>query len=323
MFEARPDHKTMPTEPIAAIDLGSNTLRLLVGVLRQGRMDRLLQRQVVTRLGEGLSSGCPLSRQAAERTRLALEKLAGEIRGLGVRRTLLGATMAVRQASDGADFLQDISEQFGFETRILSGSDEARLTAAGVLGVLEPPPQSGAIFDLGGRSTEFIALHEGRPGQAVSLELGGVAMTEAFLHSDPPLPAEIKELREFAARRFREALNNWNHLKKEEVLVGTAGTTTTLAAMAQGLTHYRRELIDNFLLSREALEGMLETMCALTTRQRARRMPGLPEDRADIIAAGTILVVEIINFFNKNRLTVSDAGLLEGLWLTAAGFRSG
>jgi len=318
----QPSRKIMRPSPLAAIDLGSNTVRLLVASGQGAEFERLLLRQEVTRLGEALKPGEPFLPAAARRTWKVLEQYRAEAEALGAGKVVVGATMAVRQAADGSDFLARISLELGFETLLLSGAQEADLTAAGVMTGLKPVPDSALIFDLGGRSTEFILTKKGNALETYSLEIGAVALTETYLLSDPPLDGEVKACRAGVDNILRCGFSEWDDKAwRPDELVGTAGTTTTLAAMAQGLNVYRPELIDNYRLTREVLAGLFQRILALPTIERAL-IPGLPRDRADIIAAGAAGVLEIMDFFNTNSLIVSDAGLLEGIWLAAAGQRS-
>ena len=310
------------TDPIASIDLGSNTVRLLVASDAGGRIERHLVRQEATRLGQGLRPGGPLLPDAVRRTWKALEDFGKQLSSLGVERVLLGATMAVREAADGPDFMARIEKDLGFETLILSGSQEAALTAAGVMTGLDPVPDRAVIFDLGGRSTEFILTRKGLVEASESIDLGAVALFEAHLSSDPPTRVQVEACRSAAAGILSRGLSGFTAGAGRPLsLVGTAGTTTTLAAMAQRLTVYRPELIDNYRLSRVELGGLFEEMLSRTAAERAL-MPGLPRDRADIIAAGAAAVIEIMDLFEADKLIVSDAGLLEGIWLAAAGKRS-
>ena len=249
-----------------------------------------------------------------------LENYQSRIIDLGVGRVLLGATMAVREAANGKDLLKRINRDLGFETMVLTGEQEAGLTAVGVLTALNPLPENAVIFDLGGRSTEFILSEAGRSKAVVSLKLGAVALTESFLASDPPGAREIDAARQAVVSVLETGLPEAFKTAGPISLVGTAGTTTTLAAMAQGMTEYQREMIDNYRLDRLKLEDLFEKMTGAPTAHRAL-LAGLARDRADIIVGGAVAVLEIMNFFNADPLIVSDAGLLEGLWLAAADLR--
>jgi len=313
---------SMTPAPVAAIDLGSNTVRLLAAKVQGNEIGRFLVRQETSRLGQGLRPGRPFLPRAVERTWKVLEDYRRSLSALGVNRVLVGATMAVRQALDGRGFLARIEREIGFETMMLTGSQEAELTAAGVMTALAPIPEESLIFDLGGRSTEFILASRGHVRKTLSLELGAVDLTETYLDSDPPREEELAAMQAEVSEVLAQALSDWpEKVQNQRELVGTAGTVTTLAAMAQGLKAYNPELINNFRLDRGVLHGLFRKMMVLPGTKRAM-IPGLPKDRADIIIAGAIVTMEIINFFETTSLVASDAGLLEGLWLVAAGRRS-
>ncbi|MBW2622011.1 MAG: hypothetical protein JRD68_03830, partial [Deltaproteobacteria bacterium] len=230
---------------------------------------------------------------------------------------LAGATGAVRDAADGPEFAARVKRDLGIEVRILSGREEANLTVAGVMTALSPIPGQGLIFDLGGRSLEFTETKKTEIRQCVSLDLGAVALTEAFFVSDPPEESEIQALRSEVRRALSLGLKSFSDKSGDRPVIGTAGTITTLAAMALKLTAYEPEAVNNFPLKRDILEGLFHHMAGMTAVERAG-LTGLPEKRADIIVAGTLAILEIMNFFNINQIITSDAGLLEGLWLAAA-----
>lgn len=316
--EAKPSGEP---RPVAAIDLGSNTVRLLIATAKDHRPRPLLVRTETTRLGQGLSPGGKLHPEAVARTWQVLTSYHREITDRGTRLTLVGATMAARQATDGSAFLERISTEFGFVTRLLSGRQESEVTTAGVMTVLDPVPDQVLIFDLGGRSTEFILMQHGSLVQTSSLTLGCVSLTEAYIQHDPPTPEEIGTLRAEISTILQQGLQDLQNYRRSVTLVGTAGTTTTLAAMAQGLKVYQPDLINNYRLNRTNLDRLFSQLTAHPVNER-RLLTGLPPDRADVIIAGAAVVLEVMDFINKDYLTVSDAGLLEGLWLTADDLRS-
>lgn len=311
----------MPRLPIAAIDLGSNTVRLLVASAAGEGLRRQVVRQETSRLGQALRPGGRFQPEAVARTLAVLARYRDEIAARGAKQVLVGATSAVREAADGPEFLDLVRERFGFETVLLSGAEEADLTAAGVMTALAPVPEEFLVFDLGGRSTEFILSRSGRTQESLSLGLGAVALTEGYLASDPPTAAEIRACRAEAAAVLARELAPLAREAERPVVVGTAGTVTTLAAVAQEMEVYEPERVNNFRLGREELAGLFERLAALRLADRAR-VRGLPPDRAEIIVAGAALVLEIMDFFEAEVLRVSDAGLLEGIWLVAAGQRS-
>jgi len=304
----------------ASIDIGSNTIRLLVASLTKNGIKRLLVKQKVTRLGEGLKPGGSLSTQAKERTLGVLRNFCNEALALKAGPILAGATGAVRETVDGKDFASRVKRELGLDVLILTARQEADLTAAGVLNARPTISDPALIFDLGGRSTEFILTQDGHSLTSASLALGAVSLTEAFFRSDPPTLKEIRALRVEVGAILCQGLAPMLKDAKPKTLIGTAGTVTTLAAMAQELTIYQPELVHNFRLTRKDMEGLFRRLAGLTAAERAL-IPGLPEDRADIIVAGAGVVLELIRFINTDQLIVSDAGLLEGLWLAAAGLR--
>ncbi|MBW1708281.1 MAG: Ppx/GppA family phosphatase [Deltaproteobacteria bacterium] len=305
---------------LAAIDIGSNTIRLLVASPMRNGFKRHLIQQKVTRLGEGLEPGEPLSPGAVTNTIEVLRDFQKKALASGAHVILAGATSAVREAKGGQDFMSRVSDELGLETLILTGKQEADLAAAGVISALPSVSNEALIFDLGGRSTEFIATEDGHVLTSISLSLGAVALTESFLTLDPPALRQLKALQDEVAKVLDQGLTQMLKKVKPKILIGTAGTVTTLVAMVKKLTVYQPGLVHNRCLTRQDLEDLFKRLSALKAAERAS-IPGLPEDRADIIVAGTGVVLEIMKYIKTDQLTVSDAGLLEGLWLVAAGQR--
>ena len=305
----------MPPLPIAALDLGSNTFRLMLAE-ESGPHFWANKRvfQELPRLAEGLATGGPLAPAALDRAWTALDNFAFEVRNSGAKRVLAGATMAARLAADGADFLAETARRYAWETRLLTGEEEARLTAAGVLTGLAPCPPVALIFDIGGRSTEFIAVSGGVIGRSLSLDLGVVGLTEAHLEA-PARPSQLAAV----AKTIRAALSSADlgFVPAGSVLVGTAGTVTTLAAILLGLSDYDPDRINNARLTRPSLDALLAEVAPLSEARRIADY-GLHPRRADALPAGLALVLEIMDHFRQTEFTVSDNGLLEGLWLAAA-----
>jgi exopolyphosphatase/guanosine-5'-triphosphate,3'-diphosphate pyrophosphatase len=306
----------MPPAPIAALDLGSNTFRLMLaeengpGVWAHKRVF-----QELPRLAEGLTPGGSLNPAALNRSWAVLEQFAAEVRASGARRVLAGATMAARLAADGPAFLAEAARRYGWETRLLSGEEEARLTAIGVLTSLSPCPPEALVFDIGGRSTEFIAISGGLRGRCLSLDLGVVGLAEAHLEA-PARAGQLAAVTETVRTVLAGA--DFSFVPTEPLLVGTAGTVTTMAAILLGLKAYDPDRINNARLARPALAGLLAEMAPLSEAGRVAAY-GLHPRRADALPAGLILVMEIMDHFRRTELLVSDNGLLEGLWLAAAG----
>jgi exopolyphosphatase/guanosine-5'-triphosphate,3'-diphosphate pyrophosphatase len=225
--------------------------------------------------------------------------------------------MAFRLAADGPDFLKKMGSEFGWETILLSGQQEARLSALGVLSGLNPLPQEGIIFDIGGRSTEFIQI-KGRDILATqSLELGVVSLTAQFIRSDPPKPEELKAM-SLAITKSLQTLAPEFSSTLDPVLVGTAGTVTTIAATLMNMVDYDSDLVNNQVFSLLAIQELFRQLGHqnLSARQAT---PGLHPRRADVIMAGLTLTLAVMDFFHRQQLMTSDNSLLEGLWLLANG----
>ena len=305
----------MPRQTIAALDLGSNTFKLMLAERNGDFWENKQVFQHIPRLSEHLTNGGNFAPEALKRAWEALDDFAGRLRAAGAVRVLAGATMAVRLAADGPRFMAAITERYGWEAVVLSGAEEARLTATGALTGLEPLPPHALIFDIGGRSTEFISSKNREIIKTRSLSLGVVALTEAHL-SDPAAPGEL----EAVAEEIRSILAgaDFSDVAADAVLVGTAGTVTTVAALLLGLKEYQPELINNARLTGRSIADLLAVLARETVEERVKNH-GLHPRRADAIVAGLVEVLEFLKFFGREELVVSDNGLLEGIWLRAGG----
>lgn len=303
----------MPHPIIAALDLGSNTFRLMLAEAGEvWSAKRVFQH--IPRLSEHLTPGGKFAPEALNRAWKALDDFAGLVRQAGATKVLAGATMAARLAADGPDFMAAVRKRFGWEAVILTGDEEARLTATGVLTGLSPRPDHSLIFDIGGRSTEFVSATGGVLVHSRSLALGVVALTEEFL-GDPVAPGQLEQVAKATREVLRKA--DFSDVPPEFTLVGTAGTVTTVAALLLQLKDYDPDLVNNARLERAAVDELLTSLTGLTVAERVEHY-GLHPRRADAIVAGLVLVLEIMDFFNRPDLLVSDNGLLEGIWLKAA-----
>jgi exopolyphosphatase / guanosine-5'-triphosphate,3'-diphosphate pyrophosphatase len=274
---------------VAAVDLGTNSTRLLVADVDEGRVEEVVRRTIVTRLGEGVERRRRLLPLPVARVRNALTDFRRELESLGAERTLAVATSAVRDAENGEAFLGEVEWSYGFATRLLSGDEEAAMTRMGV-GELG---SSTLLLDVGGGSTE-LTLGDA----AVSLDLGSVRLTERFLHTDPPTSDEL----EAAAAHVRGLLPE---LEPADA-VGVAGTVGQLAALAGSETLRLAEA--------ERLTGRL----AASPLAVRRRLPGLDPDRAPVIVGGAVIVCEVLRRYDLSELRFSVRDLLDGAALAAA-----
>ncbi len=266
---------------VAAVDLGTGSTRLLVADVVAGGLIALHREARITQLGEGVDAGRLLLPAAVQRVHACLADYRRTIAELGAERTLAVGTSALRDAENGREFLDGL----GFETRVLSGDEEAALT---FLGVGEP---DALVVDVGGGSTELAG-----PRIRVSLELGCVRTTERYLRSDPPAPHEL----EACAEAVRAALPAVTATRA----IGVAGTFLSLAVLAGELTL-------------EAVTAQVDRLAALPLAQR-RLVAGLEPDRAHVIVGGAVIVRELLARLGVPRFEVSERDLLDGVVLEAA-----
>jgi len=278
---------------VAAVDLGSNTTRLLVGRVEDGRVDELHRETRITRLGEGVDSRRRLLPLPIARVRNVLTDYRRTAESLGADRTLLVATSAVRDAENGEAFLGEIEWSYGFATQLLSGDEEAELTRRGV-GELAA---ATLLVDIGGGSTELVL-----DGFRTSLPLGSVRFTERH--------GEDVEATVEAARALLPEL-------EPESAVGVAATITTLAALDLGLEEYDRARVHGHVLTRDGAHAQLERLAALPLEER-RRVPALDPERAPVIVAGGAILLAILDAYGLESMRVSERDLLDGAALAAA-----
>ena len=290
---------------VAAVDLGTNSTRLLVADVEDGRVEELDRETVITRLGEGVDRRRRLLPEPIARVRNTLVDFRRRAEELGAERTLLVATSAVRDAENGEAFLGEIEWSYGFDTELLSGDEEAAMTLRGVSVGRELEPGT-LLLDVGGGSTELTL-----PDFRVSLDVGSVRLTERFLPSDPPTGEELERCRA-AVRALLEERAGGLEVRHA---IGVAGTITTIAALELG--GYDRDRVHGYRLTREAAERQLARLAELPLAER-RGLPGLEPARAPVIVAGVAIVAEALRFFHLDELEVSEQDLLTGAALAAA-----
>jgi exopolyphosphatase / guanosine-5'-triphosphate,3'-diphosphate pyrophosphatase len=283
------------------VDLGTNSTRLLVADVEDGRVEEVERRTEITRLGEGVDERRKLLPLPIARVRNVLTDYRRELERLGAERVLTIATSAVRDAENGEAFLGEIEWSYGFTTRLLTGDEEAALTRRGIA-TGRQLGDGTLVLDVGGGSTELITS-----GDCTSLDVGSVRLTERHLHSDPPTRNEL----EAAAGDVRELLPQ---LEPTDA-VGVAGTITTLAALE--LDGYDPERVHGYRLTREAVERQLERLASLPLSER-RELPGLEPERAPVILGGAVIVREVLDRYGLDGLEVSERDLLHGAALEAA-----
>jgi exopolyphosphatase / guanosine-5'-triphosphate,3'-diphosphate pyrophosphatase len=290
---------------VAAVDLGTNSTRLLVADVVDGHVEELNRETVITRLGEGVDRRRRLLPEPIARVRNTLVDFRRRAEELGAERTLLVATSAVRDAENGEAFLGEIEWSYGFDTELLSGNEEAAMTLRGV-SVGRELEAGTLLLDVGGGSTELTL-----PDFRVSLDVGSVRLTERFLASDPPTAEELEACR----AAVRSVLEEHGIDLDVREAIGVAGTITTIAALELG--GYDRDRVHGYRIAREAAERRLERLAALPLEER-RELPGIEPARAPVIVAGVAIVTEVLDAFGLDELEVSENDLLTGAALAAA-----
>jgi exopolyphosphatase/guanosine-5'-triphosphate,3'-diphosphate pyrophosphatase len=304
---------------VAAVDIGTNSVRLLVadvvGTGRDATLTTLDRQMHITRLGQGVDATRRLAPDAVERTVAVLRDFETTIAALGATRVRATATSAARDASNRADLFEPARAALGVEPELLSGEEEAHLSFLGATAGLadEPPPY--LVVDIGGGSTEF-TVGTTSPDAARSIDVGCVRITEQFLRSDPPAPEELSQAVSVVRDYLGDVVRDLPEVHDVKTAVGLAGTITTVAAVEQGVP-YSRDAIHRFRLTRGAAEDVFRTL-ALEPAAERRHNPGLEPGRVDTIVGGAIILVSVLRAFELDELLVSEDDLLDGLARTAA-----
>jgi exopolyphosphatase / guanosine-5'-triphosphate,3'-diphosphate pyrophosphatase len=300
---------------VAAVDIGTNSTRLLVADVDDGRIIDLERETRITRLGEGVDERRRLLPVPIARVRNVLTDYRHAAETLGAERTLAIATSAVRDAENGEAFLGEIEWSYGFATRLLTGHDEALMTYRGVTSDREL--DSGTVIvDIGGGSTELVAGGPDGVRWHNSLDIGSVRLTERFLHGDPPTQDELDACAQAARSLLAERVPD--EIRDSVVsAIGVAGTITSIAALALGLNEYDRERVHGSSLTADALALQLERLAAVPLAER-RTMRPLDPERAPVIVAGAVIAREAMAFFGVDTLEISERDILDGAALAAA-----
>lgn len=306
---------------VAAVDLGTNSARLLVaevggsGAGEGTGLVTLDRRMRITRLGQGVDASRRLHPDAIARNLAVLREYREALDAFGVEAVRVVATSAARDSTNRDEFFNPAAGILGVGPELLSGEEEAALSFAGATaGLTEPAPY--LVVDVGGGSTE-IAAGTDHPEASVSLDVGCVRVTEAYLHSDPPTPEELSAAVTVVRDHLNDAEQAVPGMAGCRTLLGLAGTVTTMAAIEQGLPRYDRDAIHHFRLTRSAAEDIFRTLATEPIEER-RHNPGLEPERVDVIVGGVIVVVCVMRQFGFEEMLVSEADILDGLAMSLA-----
>ena len=293
---------------VAAVDLGTNSTRLLVADVVNGRVDEVVRRLTITRLGEDVDTSHRLLPAAMSRVHDCLVEFHRERNELGAERALAIATSAVRDAENGAEFLHEIEARFGFATRLLSGAEEAELSFRGI-STERQVAQNTLVVDIGGGSTELVLGGPGEITFSTSLQLGCVRLTERFLASDPPSARELANCGAYV-RQLLPTL-------EPAAAIGVAGTVTTIAALELGLRAYDPERVHRHRIPRAGVERELARLAKLTVAERAA-ISVIEPGRAGVIVAGAVILREVMTAYDLAEIEASERDILHGVALAAA-----
>jgi exopolyphosphatase/guanosine-5'-triphosphate,3'-diphosphate pyrophosphatase len=305
---------------VAVVDLGTNTTRLLVADVQDGRLEELEKETTITRLGQGVDATGRLADEAMDRVRETLDEYRQTIDRLKAEDVIAVATSAMRDADNGPEFRDELNRRYGIDARTISGDEEARLTFLGATSgrtAAVESPASAVVIDIGGGSTEYVVGSNGAdPDFHVSAQMGSRRHTERFLPSDPPAHEELEALAADVRRIIGESVPDEIRERTAEG-VAVAGTATTLAAIDLELDPYDPEKVHGYRVGLAAAERIQAMLAALPVEER-RNVTGLHPDRAPVIVAGVTIVVESIRAFGLDEIEISESDILQGAAMAAA-----
>lgn len=294
-------------EVVAAIDLGTNSTRLLV----HDGTSPVERRMTITRLGQDVDRTGRLADEAVERVVTCLREYRSVMDRCGVTRVRAAATSAARDAANREEFFDAVEAVIGARPELLSGLEEGALSFRGATAELDRADGPFLVFDIGGGSTEFV-FGTDQAESALSVDIGCVRLTEKYVAHDPPRPEELVACLSITEAHLDDVAREVPQSLQARTFVGLAGTVAAAAAVEIGLAEYDREQIHHFVLTKEAAEDVYRT---LVTEARADRIhnPGLEEARADVIVGGMCILVRIMRYFDIDELVVSESDILDGL----------
>jgi exopolyphosphatase / guanosine-5'-triphosphate,3'-diphosphate pyrophosphatase len=298
----------------ATIDIGTNTVLLLVAErTANGALHAVAERATITRLGQGVDRTRRLSSDGIARTRDCLSEYARVVREVGAECISVAGTSAMRDASGGEEVREIVRCLFGVDAWVLSGEDEARLTFRGAIGGLSiPSDEDVTVFDIGGGSTEVVMGRPGPDGPHIafgeSYDVGSVRLTERYIAHDPPSTDE----RNTVTRAARSAFADVPRRRESRPPIGVAGTMTTLASVSLGLTEYDARRVHGLEMTVAELRRVVTHLATIDLDAR-KNLAGIEPKRADVIIAGGLVALALLNHWGASSTRVSDRGVRWGL----------
>jgi len=304
----------------AAIDIGTNTFRLLIAEIHHNPANKgyslkeICSERIITRLGEGISNDRLISDSSMQKGLDALKTFSRIISDNNVTKTSAVATSALREAKNSEDFIRKAKSSSGLDIRTISGDDEAGLTAAGMMFDMDTPDEA-ILIDIGGGSTELIYSKIGSPVHMQSLHLGVVYLATRYMTTDPPAVDMIDAMEKEIAGVVASETAAFDQIADNRVcLIGTAGTITTLAAVSLKLTSFEHDKIHKSRISSKKVRDILSRIALISSEERSAFIPFEPE-RLDIIVPGTLILLKLMERFQSDEIIVSNYGLREGIIL--------
>jgi exopolyphosphatase/guanosine-5'-triphosphate,3'-diphosphate pyrophosphatase len=311
LAKAGPRHYEKPGRRVAAIDLGTNSIRLLVARFARGETElhELARDMVITRIGQGVDKTGHIAPEALQRTLEVLEHYCRRARALEAERIHLVATSAVRDASNRDELARAVRRLTGEPMEVISGEGEAKLSFVGATRGLEAPAP-WLVLDIGGGSTEFV-VGDGKPPAAVSAQIGSVRLTERYVHTDPPSYEELDRM-DLAITSVLHQVEDRIPVHDARTLVAVAGTATTVQGISLGLPEYDPEALHRSVLSRADAERVFRLLADMTTEER-RAIPVMVPGREDVIPAGAAILIAVMQRWGFQEAVVSETDILDGI----------
>jgi len=291
----------------AILDIGTNSIKFMLLSYVEGKTEILIEKNNISRLGEGLYKTGEISPEAMDRNIAVLGEFMIQTREYKVEEVIAVGTMCLRTAKNSKEFLDRVKKELNLEIKVIPGKEEARLSYLAVLSTIGKTDRNVVVFDTGGGSTEFIFGSGMEFQNKISLNLGAVSPTEEFL-SDPPLEQEVNQMLNFMHKFFKKEING----QKVDHLVGIGGTVTSMGAVMHKMAKYDPNVIQGSSITLHEVNRQLEMYKSKNVEQR-KAITGLQPKRADVILAGAGIMKTIMEILKIESLTISDRGLRHGL----------
>lgn len=300
----------------ASIDIGTNSVLLLIAEVNSDTIQPLAEQQQIPRLGRGVDHNKNLSHESRQRVLdvlLKYKKYLQKQYPSAAEEPVVTATSAVRDAVNRSEFLNEIKKKTGWVVQILSGDDEAKVTFKGALSVIQTDEKkSYAVIDIGGGSTELIFGNPRELKSFTSVDMGSVRFSERYLLSNPPEPEQIDNAKKEIARLF----NTENLPGKDFIPVGVAGTVTSLAAIDAGISSYKANILNGYILKKVRIEQFIDEFSVTPAEMIEQRYPDFLHRRGDVILAGALILNEFLNWISKDEIVISTGGIRHGILLS-------